>query len=177
MENLYKKIIETLTSAENKQNFRAVGLKPVKLVDEYEGQYFQPEMFEGLVLPAVLVEWDVTYAKQSDPGLASVNIHIMYELPEHADSHNPNIDRALKRFDFYVKVYKMINGLESENTGKLQLVSEGGLKEPAITKVHIFGFTCSYAGKLSHTNWGEITPEDVQLSERLKAFDTNLNTY
>jgi len=175
MKNLYKKIIETLTNNVTKQNFIDAGLSPVKLVDEYEGQYFQPEMFEGLILPAVLVEWDINYPKPNEPGTATVNIHIMYEQTEHADSHSKQIDRALKRFDFYQKVYELLNGIESENTGKLQLQTESGLKEPAITKVYIYGFTCSYTGKLNRTDWGETTPEDMELSGHIKAFDVNLD--
>jgi len=63
----------------------------------------------------------------------------------------------------------LINGLESENTGKLELISESGLKEPAIVKVHLLTFECSYKNK--QKQYGEFTPDEIEISGTIKIFD------
>ena len=173
MKNLYKKIIQTLTSPEAKQKFIDADVKPIKWVDEFEGQYYQPEMFEGFTTPAVLVEWDIQYPKAKPAADVSLTLHIMYEQPAHADSLNKDIDKALKRFDFKDIVLELINGLESKNTGKLELISESGLKEPAIVKVHLLTFECSYRSK--QKEYGEFTPDDMTLNGNIKAFDFEIS--
>ncbi len=148
MKNLYKKIIATLQLPETVTKFTEAGIKPVQLIDDYEGQYFDPENFEVFTPPAVLFEYDIEYDKTNKPATAIITLHLCYEQPTSANTNNPNIDRALKRYDFNDLVYNAIKDLESEHTGKLKLESEGSLKEPAIVKVHLMRFSCSYTGKI-----------------------------
>ena len=131
MKTLYKTLLEKLTSDDTKQLLSAAGLPPVKYVDIYEGQYYNQQKFEGLVLPAVLIEFSIDKLRLTEPGQLSLTLHILYEQTEllyeqtePGDDHAPRIDRALKYLDFAEKIYELVKDTEIENTGSLKTFDE-----------------------------------------------------
>ncbi len=175
MKTLYKTLLEKLTADTTNQLLSAAGLPPVKYVDIYEGQYYNPEKFEGLVLPAVLVEFSIDKPQLTEPGQLSLTLHILYEQPEHGDNHAPHIDRALKYLDFAEKIYELVKDTESEHTGKLVWNGESSIGEPGIVKVLLQTYSASYTGRSNMKEYDETELQELSITGNLKTFDKALN--
>lgn len=176
MKTLYKTLLEKLTAPETTQLLADAGLPPVKYVDIYEGQYYNPDKFEGLVLPAVLVEFSIDKPQQAEPGQLILTLHILYEQPEHGDNHAPHIDRALQYLDFAEKIYELVKDTESEHTGKLVWNGESSIGEPGIVKVLLQTYSASYTGRSNIKEYGETELQALSVTGNLKTFDEALNS-
>ena len=175
MKTLYKTLLEKLTSDDTKQQLSVAGLPPVKYVDIYEGQYYNQQKFEGLVLPAVLVEFNIDKPRLSEPGQLALTLHILYEQTKPADNHAKHLDRALQYLDFAEKIYELVKDTESEHTGKLVWNGESSIGEPGIVKVLLQTYTASYTGRSNMKEYGETELNDVIIEGHLKTFDEALN--
>ena len=170
MKALYKKIISVLTDENAQKIYTEFGIKKTSLIDEYEGQYLYQENYELLNCSFVLVEYDIDYKTPTEPATITLVLHLGYEQIKRANNRTPNINKHLEFFDYTDAVHKIINNLETNFTGKLELVSENSLKEPAITKVHTLTYQCSYTGRNTtpKTKFNNIdnTDADVNINGR-----------
>ncbi len=173
MKALFKKIIETLTGQSAQLAFKNANLKPVKYIDIYKGQYNEWEKFELHVLPAVLMQWQINHNNNpnTNQSTATITLHLIYENI-YSSSSVFNNDKALLHFDFVRVVNELIENLEAENTGKLQLISEESFNPEAIEHAIVLTYQCAYTGKAQDkTSKWNYTPEntvDVNISGTLK---------
>jgi hypothetical protein len=166
MRNLYKTIINKLEDDRAIAIYDEFGVSKTKLIDEYEGQYLDPENFDLLDCPFVLVEYDIDYKTDKENATIVVVLHLGYEQVKRANNRTIQIDKHLKFFDYTDAVHKIVNNLETAFTGKLELVSENSLKEPAITKIHLLTYQCSYTGRNLNNNkkFNEVDGADMALT-------------
>ena len=176
MKTLYKTLLEKLTSDDTKQLLSAAGLPPIKYVDIYEGQYYNQQKFEGLVLPAVLIEFSIDKLRLTEPGQLSLTLHILYKQTESGNDHAPHIDRTLKYLDFAKKIYELVKDTEIENTGKLVWNGESSISEPSIVKVLLQTYTASYTGRSNMKEYDETELQELSITGSLKTFDEVLNS-
>lgn len=148
MKALYNTIIQKLTSNEATTAYHNANVPRCKFVDLYRGQYLNWEGFDSFPLPAVLFEFNITH-NNNDIATATITLHICYEQPQDTSSISRTKENALKFFDFVDVTFKLLQDLESEHTGKLELVSEEMVKDDAIVNVHLLTYTCQYSGRES----------------------------
>ncbi len=150
MKRFYLKLQETLFSVEAKALFTAANIKPVKSIDFYKQQYLSQESFDLLVLPAVLMDYDIIYDDDKKPAAATISLHCCYETFRQTGGTKITSVKALEFFDYVDIIYKLVHNLESECTGKLKLASENQDKNDSIINVHLLTFTGSYSGRVTN---------------------------
>ncbi len=143
MKAFYNKLIDTLTSPEAIEKFTTNNVWAIVMVDLYRGQYLYEDSFEMLILPAVLLEYNIDYENHE----AVISLHLCYEQVYETNNLSLAKDNALMFFDFVDTVYDLVYKMESTHTGKLKLLSEGQQRDDTPTNVHLLTFKCSYRGK------------------------------
>lgn len=144
MKEFYNKITNVLTNEQAIEKFTENSVKAVQQVDLYRGQYLYEEEFEQLLLPTVLVEFTINHETQK----ATIILHCCWEQIFESDNKSVDQESALKLFDFVDVIFDLTNDLESENTGKLKIISEGTQKDDTPTNVYLLTFECSYMGRV-----------------------------
>lgn len=145
METLYNKIIAEFEKTVNKEKYNEQNIPFIVYIDLYAGQDQFEENFELFIQPALLMDWEIDHT--TTPPTALVNFFCCYE--QLRDTSNISLNRE-KGLDFlkYVGITdKILNGLESETTGKLELVSEGFNKMDSIVDIYLLTYQCSYNGR------------------------------
>ena len=146
MKQLYKTITEKLTAPEAVAAYRKAGVPACQFIDLYRGQYLNWEAFDAFPVPAVLFEFNISHSSTAE-ATASITLHLCYEQAQDSSSLSRSKDSALKFFDFMDVTARLLEGLESENTGKLELNSEEMVKDDAIVNVYTLAYTCRYKRK------------------------------
>ena len=77
-----------------------------------------------------------------------------------------NTDEALKFIDFISLTDDFIKTIETEHTGKLNLITEGNKIDDTVVDVYNLSYQCSYSGKLSAPQTGYIIGEVKNLTTR-----------
>lgn len=145
MDTFYKKTIEAFEKAENKTRFTDKNISPVQYIDLYAGQEQFEENFELFSQPAVLIDWDIHY--QTQPATATVTFYCCYEQLRDTSNISVNRELGLKFLEYVAIVDDIIRTIESETTGKLEIVTEGFHKMDSIVDIYILTFECSYKGR------------------------------
>jgi hypothetical protein len=145
MKTFYKKAIEAFEKPENKEKFTSLNISPVQYVDLYAGQEQFEENSELFSQPAVLIDWDVDY--QTDIPTATVTLYCCYEQLRDTSNISLNRDLGLKFLDYVATIDEVARTIESETTGKLEIVSEGFHKMDSIVDIYLLTFECSYKGR------------------------------
>ncbi len=148
MKALFQKITDTLTGQPAQLLFKQFSVKPVRYVDLYKGQYQQWEKFEAHRLPAVLFEWQINHNvnPNTNRSTATLVLHLIYEQIRSSSSLFNNND-SLAYFDFVTAVNQLVENLEAEHTGKLQLINETSSNPEAIEQAILLTYQCAYTGK------------------------------
>lgn len=168
MKELFKKIIEVLSTQDAKDKYEAASLPPVEYIDIYSGQYLNEEEYETFPHPAILFEWSVDY--KANPNIASVNIHLCFE--QLRDTSNISIvqELALKFFDFIEISNELLEDLETERTGKLERITEVPQQMGSIVNVQMLSYECSLADKVEDKyEYNDI--ENLTISKKLNIFN------
>ena len=160
MKELYKKIIEKLTAPAAAAAYRKAGVPACQFIDLYRGQYLNWEAFDGFPMPAVLFEFNISHSSAAK-ATASITLHLCYEQAQDSSSISRRRDSALKFFDFTEVTTQLLEGLESENTGKPELSSEEMVKDDAIVNVYTLTYTCRYKRKRKESKYKEVTGEKL----------------
>jgi len=149
MKEIYQKIIEKLFSQEVIDFFTDHDVEPVHFVDLYRGQYQSWENYDVPATPAVFVEFssDLTDPTQNENTL-TVSLHLVYEQVSDTSSLNPQLEDALKFFDFIDLVHSVVKDIQANGTGKLKLRHQENvdLSRPAL--VHLLTYTTTYFSML-----------------------------
>ena len=160
MKNLYNTIVETLTAPEAAAAYRKAGVPACQFIDLYRGQYLNWEAFDTFPVPAVLFEFSISHSSAAE-ATANITLHLCYEQAQDSSSISRSKDSALKFFDFTEVTARLLEGLESQNTGKLELGSEEMVKDDAIVNVYTLAYTCRYKRKGKESRYKYVTGEKL----------------
>ena len=164
MKLFYNKLIATFKKEESKELYRTEGIKPPQFIDLYAGQDIIPEKFEAMNYPALLIDWSIDY--KVVPPVATLNFHLCYEQLRDTSNLGKNTDEALKFIDFIEKTDEVLKTIETQHTGKLNLVSEGNKLDDTVVDVYNLSYQCSYSGKLNAPHTGYIKGQIENLTQR-----------
>ncbi|WP_136464929.1 hypothetical protein [Flagellimonas onchidii] len=163
MKVLYKRIVGRLSSKEAKTAYQEASVPACKFVDLYRGQYLNWEAFDTFPLPAVLFEYRINLKDKT----VTITLHVCYEQPQDTSSISKTMDNALKYFDFIEVTNGLIDELESEVNGKLELIDEEMVKDDAIVNVHLLTYTGQYIGR-NKEKFKYTTGEDIDMDPGIK---------
>ncbi|WP_271782211.1 hypothetical protein [Aquimarina algiphila] len=166
MKTLYNNIIAKLMSNEAKTAYAQSSVAACKFVDLYRGQYLNWEAFDTFPLPAVLFEFGVNYDSKGE-GTATITLHLCYEQLQDTSSITRTRDNALKFFDFVTVTNTLLSELESQHTGKLQLVSEETIKDDAIVNVYLLTFSSRYNGRNTE-KYKYVNGEELKVNGKIR---------
>ena len=145
MKEFYKKAIEVFEKAENKAKFTDQNISPVSYIDLYAGQDLAEENFELFSQPALFIEWDIDYS--DDTPKATVTFYCCYEQLRDTSNISLNRELGLKFLDYIDTIDEVIRTIETEVSGKLELVNEGFNKMDSIVDIYLLTYECSYSGR------------------------------
>ena len=164
MKLFYNKLIATFNSEETKDRYRTNGIKPPQFIDLYAGQDVIPEKFEVMSYPALLVDWSIDH--KVIPPIATINFHLCYEQLRDTSNLGKNTDEALKFINFISITDSVLKTIETQHTGKLDLIAEGNKLDDTVVDVYDITYQSSYSGKLNAPQTGYVTGEIENLSVR-----------
>lgn len=164
MRLLYTKLIEKFIAEETKDLYRTKGIKPPQFIDLYAGQDIIPEKFEAMNYPALLLDWTIDH--KAVPPVATVNFHLCYEQLRDTSNLGKNTAEALKFIDFIDKTDEILKLIETQHTGKLNLIAEGNKLDDTVVDVYNLSYQCSYSGKLTVPQSGYIAGQIENLTTR-----------
>lgn len=145
MQNFYRKLIEVFEQNESKAQFTNKDVSAVEYIDLYAGQEQFEENFELFARPALLVDWSVDYG--GDIPIATITLYCCFEQLRDTSNTSLNRELGLKFLDYIDSIDYVAQTIETENTGKLELVSEGFHKMDSIVDVYLLTYDCSYSGR------------------------------
>ena len=145
MKTFYKKAIEVFEKPETKTKFTSQNISPVSYIDLYAGQDLNEENFELFSQPSLFIDWDIDYS--GDVPRATVTFYCCFEQLRDTSNISLNKDLGLKFLDFIATIDAIASTIESETTGKLEIVSEGFNKMDSIVDIYLLTYECSYSGR------------------------------
>ena len=145
MKTFYKKVIAVFEKAETKAKFTDKEISPVGYIDLYAGQDLNEENFELFSQPALLIDWDVDHS--GDVPRATVTFYCCFEQLRDTSNISLNRELGLKFLDYIDAIDEIVTTIETEISGKLELVSEGFNKMDSIVDIYLLTYECSYSGR------------------------------
>jgi len=165
MKTFYNKLIEVFEKPENKAKFTDQNIAPVQYIDIYAGQDQFEENFELFSQPALLIDWDVDHS--TDVPTVTVNLYCCYEQLRDTSNISLNRELGLKFLDYVATIDQVARTIESEATGKLELVSEGFNKMDSIVDIYLFTYSCSGKAQKSPQQYEEGDYDTLDLQSNL----------
>lgn len=150
MKNLYEKILATFELQENKSKFTDKNITPPIYIDLYAGQEQFEENFELFAQNALLIEWDIDHT--GDTPIATVTFYCCFEQLRDTSNISLNRDLGLKFLDYVKTIDELLLTVESESTGKMELIKEGFHKMDSIVDVYLLTYECSYISRKKPLN-------------------------
>ncbi len=145
MKTFYKKVIEAFENIENQAKFTDQNISPVQYIDIYAGQDLMEQNFELFAQPALLIDWEVNH--QGDAPMATLTLYCCYEQLRDTSNISLNRELGLKFLDYVATIDEVFRTIESETTGKPELLSEGFNKMDSIVDVYLLTYQCSFSGR------------------------------
>ena len=165
MKAFYKKLKETFEKSENKTKFTDQNISPVTYIDLYAGQDLNEENFELFAQNALFVDWDIDYS--GDTPRATVTFYCCFEQMRDTSNISLNRELGLKFLDYVATIDEIARTIESEDTGKLELVSEGFNKMDSIVDIYLFTYSCSGKAQKSPQQYEEGDYDKLNLQSNL----------
>lgn len=145
MKTLYKAILTEFDKEVTKVLFTEQNISPVLYIDLYAGQEQFEENYELFTQNALLVEWDVDYS--ADVPIATVTLYCCFEQLRDTSNISQNTELGLKFLDYVGIIEQVVSAIETQTTGKPELIFEGFHKMDSIVDVYLLTFRCSYTGR------------------------------
>lgn len=164
MKLFYEKLLATFAKEEIKDKYRTSGITPPQFIDLYAGQDFNPEAFEVCSFPAILVSWSIDY--RSTPPTATLDFSLCYEQLRDTSNIGTHTNEALKFLDFISITDEALKTIETQHTGKLNLMTEGNKLDDTVVDVYNLSYLCSYNGKLAEPKTNYIPGQIENLTTR-----------
>lgn len=169
MKDLYLKIHDIFSDSTTKSQFTDVGLKPIRSIDLYAGQDFNPDLFEAKVFPALFIGWDINYDSKST--VATLNVRLAYEQLRDTSNIGTNKATGLKFLDTVRLTDDILKSIQTDSIGKITLTSEGLDLQPTVVDVYKLNYECSYSGASRNAKPQNLKGniDQIDLSQRLKS--------
>jgi hypothetical protein len=145
MKTFYNKVIAVFETPETKAKFTDQGISPVGYIDLYAGQDLNEDNFELFSQPALFIDWDVDYS--DDIPRATVTFYCCFEQLRDTSNISLNKDLGLKFLDYVATIDEIAGAIDSETTGKLEIVNEGFNKMDSIVDIYLLTYECSFKGR------------------------------
>lgn len=145
MKVFYKKAIEVFDKPENKEKFTVQNIQPVSYIDIYAGQEQFEENVELFARPALLIDWTIDYS--GDTPIATVTFYCCYEQLRDTSNISLNRELGLQFLDYIDTIDEVARTIETEASGKLELISEGFDKMDSIVDIYLLTYECSFSGR------------------------------
>lgn len=165
MKAFYNKLITVFENPDNKQLFLDQGINPIEYIDLYAGQDQFEENFELFSRPALLVDWNIDHS--DDIPAITVNLYCCYEQLRDTSNISLNRDLGLKFLDFVDIINTIARSIESELTGKLELVTEGFNKMDSIVDIYLLSYSCSGIAQKNPQQYEEGSYDTLDLKSNL----------
>ena len=166
MKDFYNKITAKFESESVLDEFIKEGVSPPKYIDIYAGQDLDEDNFDLFGDNSLFVDWDIDHT--TEPPTATVTFRLAYEQLRDTSNISLNRELGLKFLNYINQVHTVLDGFESEHTGKLELTKEGFNKMDSIVDIYILEYECSYMGRKNpQRNIHEGSYDKVRLSGNL----------
>jgi hypothetical protein len=145
MKTFYKKVLAVFENPETKAKFTDQEIPAVDYIDLYAGQDLNEENFELFSHPALFIDWDIDYS--DDTPRATITFYCCFEQLRDTSNISLNRELGLKFLDYIATIDQVAGTIETEETGKLEIVSEGFNKMDSIVDIYLLTYECSYLGR------------------------------
>ncbi|OWP87858.1 hypothetical protein BWK60_01510 [Flavobacterium covae] len=163
MKEFYEKMVSVFMEEQTKDIYRSQGVLPVRFVDLYAGQDYDPQNFDAHLFPALFVHWSVDHTSQT----ATMTIRLAYEQLRDYSSVSSNAKEALKFLDFVRITNKILVSFHTKNTGRLVLMGEELAVDETVVDVYILTYSCRYQGMATPKEYLKGVIENVHLETDL----------
>lgn len=167
MINLFLKIYQAFEA--KKQVFLDAGLKPVLHIDKYRGQPLNPAQFEYYDIPAIFIDWRVTWSKAGEHynGALTLEFHVVTDATWDTSNVSTNVEAGLKTILHHGLIRSVLDGLESENTSKLIRIDENPV-DTGVVNYELMRYECTYYDpKLSESEYIDTLIEALKITGNL----------
>jgi hypothetical protein len=149
--------------------FTAASLPTLKTIDKYRGQPINPEQFDLFPLPALFIERSIQWQKQGKyyNGIMTVNFHLLQDATWATENFSTGIEEGLKQYQFISLVRRVLDEFESENTGKLQRVSEAPV-DADVCIYDMLTYQCHYQEPAPLKLYTETAGDALNLTKEIK---------
>jgi len=142
MKKFYNAVMAEFEKEAVKELFTEQGISPVRYIDLYAGQDQFEENFELFAQNALLLEWEIDH--EGDTPIATITLYCCFEQLRDTSNISQNKELALKFLDYIATIAKVVESIETESTGKPELISEGFNKMDSIVDIYLLSYRCSY---------------------------------
>jgi hypothetical protein len=168
MKILYQAILTAFQS--NAEIFTNDGLIPPVFIDLYDSQPEIPDQFEFLC-PAVFLDYSIVWDKNGMQriGTITMDVHVLTDATPSTSNISGRLPEGLKKIDYYETVVNILEGITTEETNGLVLVSERPVSTDYFN-YHILTFNCTISRKINNTRRfvdGKI--EEIDINRKIKA--------
>lgn len=167
MVHLFLKIYEAFEAS--KTVFEQAGLKPIAHIDKYRGQPLNPAQFEYYDLPALFIDWRITWEKvgKAYDGTVSLDCHLVTDATWDTNNLSTNKEEGLKNVVYHALVRSILDDLESEHTGKLKRIDENPV-DTGVVNYQLLRYECPYSDPmLTGEEWIDVLIEALNLNGEL----------
>jgi hypothetical protein len=145
MKTFYNKLNEVFTKPETKAKFTSQGISPVGYIDLYAGQDLNEDNFELFTANALFVDWDIDHT--SKPPIATLTFYCCYEQLRDTSNISLNQELGLKFLAYKDTIDEVVTTIETNTSGKLNLLKEGFNKMDSIVDIYLLTYECSFNGR------------------------------
>lgn len=149
--------------------FTEIGLTPIKHIDRFRGQPLNPEQFEYYELPALFYGWNKKWEKKGGyyTGEVELTLHLV-TLPTWETSNvSTNYEEGLRSILYEMVVHAILDGLESESTGKM-IRTEDNEIDTGVVNYMTIGYKLPYYDSATQTEYIEAIVDKLRLSGGLR---------
>lgn len=152
--------------------FRMIDVEPPQYIDLYDSQPEMPDQFEGFMCPAVCLDYQINWVANGAirTGTLILEAHVLTDpMGEtsnlYQDSQMPD---GLKKIDYYETINTIIEGITTEETGKLILTGERPVSTDYFN-YHVLTYECSITRKINNgRKYEDGTIEKVDIKGNIK---------
>lgn len=168
MEKFFISVYDAFDAA--KPVFTELDIKPVLHIDKYRGQPVDPTQFEYFELPALFIDWKMSWerAGRTYKGTVNLDFHLLTDATWSTSNISTNRVAGLKSVLYLSLVRNILDRVKSENMGTLMRAEDTTI-ETEVTNYHLLKYTAPYYDPGStNPDYIYVLIEQLKLSGYLK---------
>ena len=169
MDKLFLKIYDVFDA--NQALFTDAGLEPIRHLDKYRGQPQNPEQFELYNIPAIFIDYRITWQRDGRlyNGVVEIDFHLITDATWPTSNLSTNKAEGLKSMMYIQFCRQLLDNISSDNTGRMMRVGEQPV-DAEVVSYQVLRYSCAYYDTaITGKQYAETTPEGIELSGKLKA--------